>query len=86
VKGEDAAGAGLGIALVAKERLDAGGFVGEGDLFRAGQEIREEVREVFAVVGALLGDGRKRGALLLGLDHAEGNAVDEEEIVAATGL
>ncbi len=38
----------------------------------------------FAVVGGLFGDGGERGALRLGFDYAEREAVDEEKVIAAT--
>lgn len=34
----------------------------------------------------LLGNGRERGVFLLGLDHPERKAVDEEQIIAAAGI
>jgi hypothetical protein len=85
VEGEDAARAGLRIADIAEEGLDAGGFVGEGNRLRAGEKVGEKIREAFAVVAGLLGDGGEGGAGFLGLDHAEGQAIDEEEIIAAAG-
>ena len=83
VESEDGARAGVGIALVAEVRLDAGGLVGEG------QRIRPALRDPLFGVGvafALLGDPGERGACFLRLDHAKGLAIDEEDIVGGTAL
>ena len=86
VESEDATRARPWVTLIAEEGFDPSRFVGERNRFRAGEKIREEVGEVFAVVGGLLGDGGKRGAFFFGLDHAERDAINEEEVVAAAGL
>ena len=84
MKGEDAAGAGSGIAFVAEESFDAGGFVEERE--RARQPGGEEVGQVAGRAPRLIGDDRERGAFLLRLEHAESHAVHEQEIVTRTGL
>ena len=84
VKREDAAGPGLGVALVAEERFDAGGFVEEGQ--RAGCDGLNEIRQVLGVMTGLLGDARQESALLLGLGDADGFAVHKQEIIARAGF
>ena len=71
MKGEDTAGARVGIARVAEERFDAGGFVEEtvASRMRSGGE---EVGQAGGVTSGLIGDNGERGAFLLGLDHADG--------------
>ena len=48
--------------------------------------MREGVREALPLERRLRGDGGKRRAFFFGLNHAERNAVDEEQAIAATGL
>jgi len=87
VEGEDAAGARVRVAFVAEERFDAGGFVEERKGSDAGGEERgQEIGERGGVVGGLLGDAGERGAGLLGFDHANRLAADEEQIIAGAGL
>ena len=85
VEGKDGARAGVGIALVAEVRLDAGGLV------REGQWIRPALGDPVlggGVAGGLLGHAGECGAGFLSLYDAERLAIDEEHIVggAAKGL
>ena len=84
VKGKDAAGTGLGVALVAEERFNAGGFVEEGQ--RAGCDGLNEIRQILGVMAGLLGDTRKEGALLFGLGNANGLAVHNQQVIAGAGF
>ena len=81
---EDATRTGRGIAFVAEESLDTGGFVEERERARANG--LDEVRQVHRVMSGLLGDARQESAFLLGLNDADPFAIDEQEIVAGAGF
>ena len=82
VEGEHAARARVGIALIAEEGFDAGGFVAEGE--RALVEASgEEVGQTGCVECGLVCDGGECDAFLFGFDDAYGPAIGEEEVVAA---
>ncbi len=82
VKGEDGATARLGIELAGEARLDAGGLIGEGQGIAGGAHAFGQSATVF---GALLFDAGEGGADLLGLDGADGLAIDEEQVVGGAG-
>ncbi len=63
--------------------LHAGGFVEERE--KSSQAMREEVREAVGVAGGLIGHRGKGRAFLLRLDHAEGLAVHQQQVIAGTG-
>lgn len=87
MEGGDRAGTRVRVAFVAEVCLGARGFVEEREGENAGgQETGEVVRQVCGVVAGLVGHGGKRGAGFFGLDHADGFAVGEQEVIAATGL
>ena len=84
VEGEDAAGPGRWVAVIPEKRFHASGFVKEGQ--RARGQCLEEVRQVRRVVIGLFGDTGQQGAHLLGLDHAHGCPVHQQQVVAGAGL
>src|SRR5262249_26329972 len=81
MEGEDRATAGVGVEEAGEARLDAGRLVGErqrqpGD--------GQPGRETLTVLGTLYFDADEGLADLLGLDHAHGPPVDDEEVVGRT--
>lgn len=84
MEGEHAARARRGIAFVAEKGFDAGGFVEERE--RAGSNGLDEVGEILRVVARLLGDAGEQRALLFRLDHADGPAIHEQEVIARAGF
>lgn len=77
---EDAAGAGFGVAAVAKERFDTGRFVKEGQGAFGG----EEIGELIAVMAGLIGNARERCALLFGFNHADRLFIDEQKVIGGS--
>ena len=84
MEGEDTARTRGGIAFVAEESLDAGGFVEEGQLARA--DGLDEVGQIHRVMRGLLGNARQQRAFLLGFDDADGLAIDQQQVIAGAGL
>ena len=84
MKGEDAAGARVGVTRIAEVGFHAGGFVKKGQC--PGCSGGKEVGEAGRVSSGLIGDGGERGAYLLGFNYAESFAVHEEQVIAGTGL
>ena len=81
VKAEDGAAAGVGFEEVGEARLDAGGFVAEGE----GPAWRGEVLgKPDAVFGGLDLDTDQGNAGLLGFHDAGSVAIDVEEVVGET--
>ena len=80
------AGAGFGIAFVAKEGFNSGGFVKKRQRGTPAGGLARKSGRFFAVMAGLFGDTRKSGAGLLGLDDADGFAVHEEQVIARAGL
>ena len=85
MKGEDLAGAGLGVALVGEASDDAGAFVEERERDAGGLNPLE-LRG--GILGGLVFHRRDVLAegLFLGLDHADRLAVDEQDIVGGAGV
>jgi hypothetical protein len=71
----------IGIERVGEPGLDAGGLVREGE--RALERRGDVVGKAVEVLARLPGDPGERLPLLLGLDHTDGTAVDEEQVVRA---
>ncbi len=78
VEGEDVAGARLGVQRVGEVGFGAGAFVDERQ--RAAPRRQAGGLALCVLAGLHLHAG-ERGALLLGLDHAGGLAVDVEQVV-----
>jgi hypothetical protein len=81
VKREDLTAAGLRVERVREASLRAGRLVGERQ--RSFDGARHPVRQTIEVLRRLPFDPGERRALRLGLDHADGLAIDEEEIVGS---
>jgi hypothetical protein len=79
VEGEQATGARVRIAGVAKQGLVAGGFIVEDQVIGP---TREMLRQLHHVFGGLLGNAAEGHACLLGLDDAGRLAADEQQVVA----
>ncbi len=84
VEGEHAAGARVGVAHVGEEGLDAGGLIQEGQGRVPGVGL-EQRRQPGAVFRRLRFDAAQGRADRLGLDDADGAAVDEEHVVGEAG-
>ncbi len=84
VKGEYAARARVGIALIAEERFDAGRFIEKRQ--RAIETSREEHRHVRGIARRLLGDAGEGRPFLLRFNYADRLAVDEQQVIARAGL
>lgn len=82
VRGEEAPRAGLGGARVLEQGLGAGGDADEGQWVGPGG-IAGWCGA--GVVGALVHDAEERGAFRLGLEHAAGAAIKEQEVVGRAG-
>ncbi len=84
VEREHATRARLGIAFIAKESFNASGFVQERK--RSGQSGSQKVRQTGSVTTRLIGNGRKRGSLLFGLDNSHGLSIDKQQVIARPGF
>ena len=78
VKGKHGAGTRLGVQPLGEMGLDAGGFVAEGQRPHPG---RQAGGQALRVAGRLQLHPGQGGALLFGLDHACGLAVDVQQVV-----
>src|SRR6266487_790488 len=78
MKGKNVAAFRRRVELVRELRFDAGGFVGERQLFAP---FRVNVEQTLAVLARLFLDAGQRVTFGLRLDGANGFAVDEEQIV-----
>jgi hypothetical protein len=84
MKSEEQARARVGIAFIAEESLDAGGFVKERE--RAGKPGGEKVRKAGGVATGLFSDGGQGGAGFFGFDIDDGLPVNKKEVIAGTGF
>lgn len=84
VEREEAARTWFGIAFIPEIGFDAGGLIEKREDARG--DGLDEIRQVFSIVAGLLRDTGEERALLLGLDHAHGLAVHQQEVIAGTGF
>ena len=84
VKRKHAAGPWFGIAFIAEEGFNAGGFVEERQ--RAERDGLNELGQVLGVVAGLLGDAREQRAFFLGLGDADRLPIQEQEVITCAGF